>query len=47
MKSVEDYMLDGDCEGCDQDPTLCYELGYCIYDKQEEAEKYESYTVQR
>ena len=30
--NVEDYMLEGICEGCDQDPAMCYNLGYCFYD---------------
>ena len=30
---VEDYMLEGVCEDCDQDPAKCYNLGYCYYDK--------------
>ena len=32
MWSVEDYILEGICEGCDQDPAKCYNLGYCFYD---------------
>lgn len=26
---VEDLMLNGDCDDCDQDPTECLNLGYC------------------
>lgn len=37
-KPVEDYVLDGDCDGCDQDPAECYNLGYCIYDHEQEKE---------
>lgn len=33
---VEDYILDGICEGCDQDPTKCLTQGYCEYDKENE-----------
>lgn len=29
---VQDYMLEGICEDCDQDPAMCYNLGYCYYD---------------
>ena len=29
---VQDYIIEGICDGCDQDPTECYNLGYCIYD---------------
>lgn len=31
---VEDYILDGICEGCDQDPTKCLNQGYCEYDEE-------------
>lgn len=38
--TVEDYMLEGICDGCDQDPAMCYNLGYCYYDHlNEEKEK--------
>lgn len=30
--SVEDYILNGICEGCDQDPAKCHLQGYCEYD---------------
>jgi hypothetical protein len=30
---VADYIAEGICNGCDQDPAKCYNLGYCIYDK--------------
>ena len=33
---VEDYMLEGICDGCDQDPAMCYNLGYCYYDHLQE-----------
>lgn len=32
---VEDRMYDGICDGCDQDPTMCYNQGYCEYDREE------------
>ena len=32
--SVEDRILNGTCEGCDQDPATCYERDYCIYDEE-------------
>ena len=31
---VEDKMLDGTCEECDQDPTKCHLQGYCEYEKE-------------
>ena len=34
--TVEDYMLEGICNGCDADPAHCYNLGYCQYDEQED-----------
>ena len=33
--SVEDRIYDMICDGCDQDPTMCYNQGYCEYDKEE------------
>jgi hypothetical protein len=36
--SVEDKMLEGLCDGCDQDPIQCWEKDFCIY---EEEQKYE------
>ena len=32
---VEDYILNGIREGCDQDPYKCLNQGYCEYDKKE------------
>lgn len=29
----EDYLLNGDCEDCDQDPTNCMSLGQCQSEK--------------
>lgn len=26
-------MLDGWCDDCDQDPTLCFEKGHCVIDE--------------
>ena len=31
--SVEDMILEGYCEGCDQDPANCYNKDYCIYEE--------------
>lgn len=33
MLSVEDRMLCGICEGCDQDPVQCYEKDFCVYEE--------------
>lgn len=33
--SVEDRIVNGICEGCDQDMASCYNKGYCEYDKEE------------
>lgn len=33
--SVEDRICDMICDGCDQDPAMCYNQGYCEYDKEE------------
>lgn len=33
--SVEDRIYDMICDGCDQDPAMCYNQGYCEYDKEE------------
>ena len=33
---VEDYILNGICEGCDQDPTRCLCDGFCFYDHMRE-----------
>lgn len=33
--SIEFYISEGICNGCDQDPAECYNLGYCIYDGKE------------
>ena len=33
---VEDYILSGICEGCDQDPTRCFNEGKCFYDAMRE-----------
>ena len=33
--SVEDRIYDMICDGCDQDPMMCYNQGYCEYDKGE------------
>lgn len=33
---IEDYILNGICEGCDQDPTKCLNQGYCEYDEEKE-----------
>lgn len=40
---VEDYILNGICEGCDQDPVGCFNEGKCFYDamREEEQEKEE------
>lgn len=32
--SVEDRIYDGICDGCDMDPAMCYNQGYCEYDKE-------------
>ena len=37
-RSVEDLILDGTCEGCDQDPAECYNRDYCIYEKETQNE---------
>jgi hypothetical protein len=29
--SVEDMILDGVCDECDQDPAQCFECGHCVY----------------
>lgn len=34
----EDYIIEGICNGCDQDPAQCYNQGYCEYDEPEEDE---------
>lgn len=31
LASVEDLMLSGICEECDQDPTNCYLKDFCAY----------------
>ena len=31
--SVEDRILEGLCNDCDQDPVQCYERDYCIYEE--------------
>lgn len=36
--NVENYIREGICAGCDQDPIQCYEKGYCIYDHDEEVD---------
>lgn len=43
--SVEDRICNMICDGCDQDPAMCYNQGYCEYDKEEivEDEKEEAY----
>jgi hypothetical protein len=33
---VQDYITEGICNGCDQDPAECYNLGYCIYEEEYE-----------
>jgi hypothetical protein len=33
--SVEDRIYDMICDGCDQDPAMCHNQGYCEYDKEE------------
>lgn len=33
--SVEDRLLEGYCEGCDQDPAACLNRDYCIYEDEE------------
>lgn len=33
--SVEDRILEGHCDGCDQDPTECLYRDYCIYDEED------------
>ena len=33
--SVEDRIYNMICDGCDQDPAMCYNQGYCEYDKEE------------
>ena len=30
--NVEDYILDGTCNECDQDPCQCLCEGYCFYE---------------
>lgn len=32
--SVEDRILEGICDGCDQDPTQCWCKEYCIYEEE-------------
>ena len=34
--SVEDRILEGMCDECDQDPACCYEKDYCQYEEYEE-----------
>ena len=43
---VEDYILNGICEGCDQDPVGCFNEGKCFYDamREEEQEKEERFN---
>ena len=31
--SVEDRILKGCCEDCDQDPTQCWLKDYCLYEE--------------
>lgn len=31
--SVEDRMLEGYCEDCDQDPAQCWLKDYCLYEE--------------
>ena len=33
--SVEDMILEGHCEGCDQDPVQCLYKDFCVYEEQE------------
>jgi hypothetical protein len=33
---VEDYLHEGICNGCDQDPTKCLHQGYCEYEQEED-----------
>ena len=33
--AVEDNIIEGRCDGCDQDPAKCYNQGYCEYEKEE------------
>ena len=39
--SVEDRILNGICDGCDQDMAKCYNQNYCEYDKEEVKENRE------
>lgn len=31
---VEDLIIEGICDNCDQDPTKCYNQGFCQYEKE-------------
>lgn len=37
MRNIEDYLLDGVCEGCDQDPTQCMSKNACLYEEKRQA----------
>lgn len=40
--SVEDRILNGICDGCDQDMAKCYNQDYCEYDKEEVKDVHQS-----
>ena len=40
--SVEDRILEGHCDGCDQDPTECLYRDYCIYEEAYNGENVQS-----
>ena len=49
---VEDYILSGICEGCDQDPTRCFNEGKCFYDamrevREEKEERFDDQSFRR
>lgn len=33
MSNLEDYMLDGLCTDCDQDPVTCHNANSCLYEE--------------
>ena len=39
VMSVEDMIIEGMCEGCDQDPTQCHANNCCMYDKKTKENK--------
>ena len=45
--SVEDRILCGMCDECDQDMTKCYNQDYCEYDKEEVKDVHQSEKTKR